>query len=539
MSSSLDYLASRVAQKWAREKGKFGPPAQRGGQDGSQQHTQLPQKKREDARRYKSTPKTKRDSKMYYHLVCKKNPKCMQRREEYRQNPEKYKRRTSPLREAASLFLEELRTAGDIILYDQENPANNEIKQPGADVGYEATSPINYSKSPDKKEGVPPSHALPEMHHDDANPSSSRVIPDSMKENLQDSLTYTGGGQHINASAFSPRTLPPGTKILILKTPMGKGGWKVTVYSGEGEKVAYISISKPLGVGPCLGAYEVQNSWSEVKGLGPLVYDIALELAGSSGLMSDRREVSPDARKIWDYYFTSRSDVRWVQLDNGTENEDPEDDCKNSSAGIAWKESPLSKVYYKSGSPLLAELRASGLLIGAPPGSEPTMKSAALISEIFQNCSPDLLLKSKEVQYDRKSLRPNGMSIWTSQGSKGESYTIRVKPVPKTKSMKIVSKMPVQISCSCPFFQWQGPEHWAKTNNFLYGKPVGSATKPSKKDPSGKHWACKHVLAVLDLVKKQRFANTKEFSWDGELQPFPGSVLSPSRVAAQWVSQNG
>lgn len=364
MSSSLDSLASRVAQKWAREKGEFGPPAQRGGQDGSHQHTQLPQKKREDARRYKSTPKTKRDSKAYYHLVCKKKPKCMQRREEYRQNPEKYKRRTSPLREAASLFLGELRTAGDLILYDQENPANNEIKQPGANVGYEATSPINYSKSPDKKDGVPPSHALPEMHHDDANPSSSRVIPDSMKENLQDSLTYMDGGQHINAS-----------------------------------------------------------------------------------------------------HRVSR-------------------------------------------------------------------KSAALISEIFQNCSPDLLLKSKEVQYDRKSLGPNGMSVWTSQGSKGDSYTIRVKPVPKSKSMKIVSKMPVQVSCSCPFFQWQGPEHWAKTHNYLYGKPVGSATKPSKKDPSGKHWACKHVLAVLELVRKQRFANTEEFSWEGELTPFPGSVFSPSRVAS-------
>ncbi len=525
--------------KQSREKGEFSPPGQRGGREGQPQHVQLPQKKRQDARRYKSTPKRKRDSQMYYHLVCKRSPKCMQRREEYRERPEKYKRRKSPLREAAALFVEELRIAGDVILFDQDNPSNNEIKQPGKDVGYEATSPTNYSKSPDKKDGVPQSHQLPNQHHDDASPSSSRVIPDSMKENLQDSLTYMGGGQHINAAAISPSSLSPDIKIHIVKTQMGKGGWKVTAYSEtSGAKLAHISFSKPLGSGPCLGAYEVQNSWSDLKGLGPLMYDIALELAGTSGLMSDRREVSPDALRVWATYMNSRSDIKAVQLDSfyGTENDDPEDDCKNSSAGVNWLESPLSKVYYKRGTPFIEALRGSGAIVDSPPVK--VLKSAALISEIFSNCSPDLIEKSRGVQYDRKSLRPNGMSVWTAQGSKNETYTIRVKPVPKNKSIKAIAKMPVQVSCTCPFFRWQGPEHWAKTHSYLYGKPEGSATKPSNKDPSGKHWACKHVLAVLDLVKKHRIANMGEFSWEGELTPFPDSVFSPEQVASRWASGN-
>lgn len=519
-----------MRSKESRKEGEFAPPGQRGGRDGKPQHTQLPSKKRQDARRYKSTPKRKRDSRMYYHLVCKRDPKCMQRREEYRHNPEKYKRRKTPLREAAMRFVRE---AGDVVLYDQENPSNREIKQPGDNVGYEATSPSHYRVSPDKKQSLPSSHDLPDQHHDGANPATSRVVPDSMKQTLQESLTYKAGRSRTSA-AISPANLPPGSRVQILKTNFGKGGWKVNVYSPQDEKIAHISIAKPLGMGPCLGAYEVQNSWSEVRGLGPLVYDVALELAGSSGLMSDRRDVSEGARKIWHYYLERRPDVKSVQLDNLRlpTNADSEDDCLQSSSGLVWQESPTSRVYYKANKNLLAELRKLGLL----ESSEPQGKTAALISEIFQNCSPDLVQKSKGVQYSRKSLKPNGMSIWTAQGSKGESYTIRVKPIPKNKSTKAIAKMPIQVSCTCDFFRWQGPEHWAKTNDYLYGKPAGSATKPTKKDPSGKHWACKHVLAVLNLVKKQKIAGIQEYSWAGDIEPFP--YASAGRVARRYALQN-
>jgi hypothetical protein len=467
---------------------------------------------------------------MYYHLVCKRNPKCMQRREEYRHNPEKYKRKKTPLREAAMLFVRE---AGDIVLYDQENPSNREIKQPGDNVGYEATSPSHYRVSPDQKQGLPSSHELPNQHHDEANPASSRVIPEGMKQTLQESLTYKSG-KSLYSAAISPRNLPEGFWVSIKETSFGKGGWDVSLMGGE-EKVARISFSKPLGVGSCLGAFEVQNSWSDVKGLGPLLYDIALELAGPSGVMSDRREVSADARRIWDYFLTKRPDVLSVPLDNirSPNNSDFSDDCLQSSAGIAWEESPLSRVYYKPIKKVLPELQSLGLL--REVGSR---KTAALIPDIFKNCAPDIVEKSKGVQYSRKFLKPNGMSGWTTTGSKGETYEIRVKPIPKDKSTKAVVKMPIQVSCTCPFFRWQGPEHWAKENSYLYGKPVGSASKPSKKDPAGNHWACKHVLAVLELVKKHKIAGAQEFSWDGELEAFPETVFSAERLAQRFAAQS-
>lgn len=520
--------------KLSREEGEFASPGQRGGRDGKPQHTQTPSKKREDARRYKSKPKQKRDSRRYYHLVCKRNPKCMQRRKEYRKKPEKYERRKTPLREAALRFVRE---AGEIVLYDQENPSNREIHQPGDNVGYEATSPSHYRISPDSKGGVPSGHGLPNMHHDDANPATSRVVPDSMKQTLQENLTYKSSKSKLTAAAISPENLPPGSSVQVVKTSFGKGGWRISVFSPEGEKTAHISISKPLGVGPCLGAYEVDNSWSEVRGLGPLVYDIALELAGSSGLMADRREVSEDARRVWSYYLHRRSDVKSVQLDNLRipTNEDPEDDCLQSSSGMVWQESPTSRVYYKPSIKVLPELRRLGLLVAEAP---PQGKTATLISEIVQNCSPDLAEKSKGVKYTRKALKPNGMSTWTAPGSKGETYTIRVKPIQNNKSIKAVVKMPIQVSCTCPFFRWQGPEHWAKANDYLYGKPAGSATQPTKKDPAGNHWACKHVLAVLDLVRKHKIAGNQDFSGYGELAPFPDSFFSSERLARRYAAQN-
>ena len=627
--------------------------------------------------------------------------------------------------------------SADLILYDQENPSNREIKQPGEDVGYSATSPIHYKISPDEKGGVPSSHDLPNQHHDDANPSSSRVVPDSMKDNFQDSLTYTDGGQHINAALFQqdvshllnplfsvmedlegasdiaalsslnlifkaqgisfssggdpsrndlyakakissgainelgeieiilefgfsevfdtqkgrkdfafalrvilthemhhraqlerirasgnlseamqewlrdsedyekylekpheisahasaaltemlgsglsraqiidflrsrkgwvsldsysdsfykyhwafeggsptfrrflsnlhnllglqkiaaaigPGSLPQGIRFQIRKTSFGKGGWKVIALGADEKPVAVLSMAKPLDVGPCLGAYEVQNSWSDIKGLGPLLYDIALEIAGDSGVMSDRREVSPDAHRVWDYYLNSRPDVRWEQLDSfvGSLNSDPEDDCKNSSAGVAWRESALSKVYYKKTHNVLQELRSLGLI------EEGSVKSAALISEIFQNCTEDLVGKAKGVAYTRKFIRPNGLSVWTATGSKGESYTIKVQPSPKAPgTTKALEKLPILVSCTCPFFQWQGPEHWATQNGYLYGKPAGSASKPENKDPKGGHWACKHVLAVLQTVRKQKLASLSGFSWDGYLLPLSQKI---------------
>ena len=118
----------------------------RGGPQTTKQHRQSPQKRREDAREYKRNPAEKRRNALKrYHQFCKRNQSCRRQRELQRKHPNRYKRRPPVVREA-----------GDVILYDQHNPANDEIKQPGQDVSYRAEGPTTYTHSPDDKQGVPP-----------------------------------------------------------------------------------------------------------------------------------------------------------------------------------------------------------------------------------------------------------------------------------------------------------------------------------------------------------------------------------------------
>ncbi len=102
------------------------------------------------------------------------------------------------------------------------------------------------------------------------------------------------------------------------------------------------------------------------SGLGPLIYDIILEFVSSKNcvLCADRTEVSGDAQRVWDSYLI-RSDVKNIQLDNVDVSIDkkstPEfikDDitqisAANDSGKNNWKESSLSKGFYKESYPII------------------------------------------------------------------------------------------------------------------------------------------------------------------------------------------
>lgn len=121
---------------------------------------------------------------------------------------------------------------------------------------------------------------------------------------------------------------------------------------------------------PCSGARPVSVSGSKDFGMGPLAYDLAIEASG--GLMSDRGSVSDEAQAVWNYYMNKRSDVEAVQLDNEDNALTPEDE-DNCTQNIArstitgmyntWQDSALSKMYRKSGTPVIDELRRRNMLV--------------------------------------------------------------------------------------------------------------------------------------------------------------------------------
>lgn len=123
---------------------------------------------------------------------------------------------------------------------------------------------------------------------------------------------------------------------------------------------------------PCLGAWAVSVTSDTLSGWGPLLYDLAIELASqeAGGLMSDRGTVSSDARVVWGNYFSSRGDVYKNQMDNIRSPITPviEDDCNQQPAEIespdagAWLKSPLSKAYTKDTPVAMNYLKSRGML---------------------------------------------------------------------------------------------------------------------------------------------------------------------------------
>jgi hypothetical protein len=131
-----------------------------------------------------------------------------------------------------------------------------------------------------------------------------------------------------------------------------------------------------------------------------------------------------------------------------------------------------------------------------------SMRVAAKLAEIVQGLDPGIRSRARGITPKLKRADPkNVMYQFAVPGSKGESYTVRVKGVP-SKNIRTIGKMDLKLSCSCNFWQFQGPEHWARSDDYLYGKPRGTAARPDVKDPKGRNRVCKHVLAVLDHIAK-------------------------------------
>jgi hypothetical protein len=161
-------------------------------------------------------------------------------------------------------------------------------------------------------------------------------------------------------------------------------------------------------------------------------------------------------------------------------------------------------------------------------------KNAATMHDIAGRTDQGIHQRARKVSVRLRRADPK-RGIWTFQaaGSDGKSYTIRVKGVRKGNTVKL-SNAQVKCSCSCDFFKWQGPEHWAKANKYLYGKARGTAAAPQVRDPDGKHWACKHLLAALNLASKYHMSSEGQF-WPRGVEMVPEYADSINRVADAWL----
>jgi hypothetical protein len=133
--------------------------------------------------------------------------------------------------------------------------------------------------------------------------------------------------------------------------------------------------------------------------------------------------------------------------------------------------------------------------------SEPGMvRTAAKLGEILQGISPDVQSKASKCavklkRADRANLR------WLFMVDAGNGpKVVKLKAYRKGTVTKL-SKMELKVTCSCPAWQWRGPEHHAQQGGYLDGKPRGTAATPTIRDPRNHNRVCKHVAAVLFMVK--------------------------------------
>lgn len=129
-------------------------------------------------------------------------------------------------------------------------------------------------------------------------------------------------------------------------------------------------------------------------------------------------------------------------------------------------------------------------------------KIAAKYSELLEKTSPRVTSRSSLGTRLRRADPTRGIWVYAVTGT-SDTYTVKLKAIPQGNT-KDVKKLQVMVACNCLFWRWQGPEHHAVVNGYLYGQPQGTASLPVVKDPKNEHWLCKHVVAVLLQIPELR-----------------------------------
>lgn len=132
--------------------------------------------------------------------------------------------------------------------------------------------------------------------------------------------------------------------------------------------------------------------------------------------------------------------------------------------------------------------------------SESSLKVAARLSEMLDGLNPKMKDRATKCSATLKRVDiPNLRWIFSVDCGNGPK-AVYVKASRKGNTTKL-AKMDLMVSCSCPAWQWLGPEHHAIQNGYLERGPRGTASVPFIRDPQNHNLVCKHVAAALNSAK--------------------------------------
>jgi len=192
----------------------------------------------------------------------------------------------------------------------------------------------------------------------------------------------------LDEAMMGPDDLPEGVVVVVLKEPDGTGFQvyyahrekpNVRLKAGDLDRMEngpdiFGTLHVRLGRNePYDGIYIVQDAKAKDK-FGPLLYDVALEVAGKAGLKPMNDEVSNDASAVWKFYDEHRKeDVKSKSLVDTHEFDKvmPDDRARKPEAN-----QHLAKAYFKKDKSVTQKLTEDDKYVELKPGTQVPTPSA-------------------------------------------------------------------------------------------------------------------------------------------------------------------
>lgn len=177
-----------------------------------------------------------------------------------------------------------------------------------------------------------------------------------------------------------------------------------------------------------------------------------------------------------------------------------------------WDPTPMNKTLYPYRDGLPHQHYASELI--AVVAGMHLVESAHVLrifpgTRLFIASKPDEIVTGLNPQFAQRAKTCGVTLKRVDAGNLRWLFSVNCGNGPKVVKLKAfrsgnvvrLGKMDIDVACSCPAWQWLGPEHHAKSNDYLDGSPRGTASTPVIRDPEGINRVCKHVAAVLSFVQ--------------------------------------
>ena len=193
------------------------------------------------------------------------------------------------------------------------------------------------------------------------------------------------------------------------------------------------------------------------------------------------------------------------RVDTREDNADKHDGIGYTAPGPT--DTPKTKYPYRDGIPNThnAAAMAAGLfrLQTAPDRlvDLSDTRVAATLDQISTSLSKAIQERAAKCKVTLKRADSKNLRWIFSVDAGNGPKVVRMKAKRKAANLVALTKMDVSFSCSCPAWQWQGPEYHAQQAKYQDGKPVGTASPPNVRDPKRVNKVCKHVAAVANLVR--------------------------------------